>query len=384
MKNDFYKPVIFGLRTDIPDIETYDVSGLIALAGGNTGNFAFNYAIQKELGQKPDIYYWGHKLKDVDGCIGIIPCANQLGQHCDMSTVFDWQKNMNMPFVGIGLGAQSSFNKDKTIKHPKIPEGTLNWVRQMASQAPTKYPNITVRGNFTMEIMESLGLGDSAIPLGCPTLFINEDCELGKKIEKRLDNPKKIVLATLFNNSKILRTIEQSLSRLVDEYSGAIVIQSHSFLIQSAIGDVFNVSKAFIENMNKFYMPQMSQVEFLCWVRKHFKIFFNIDNWIDYLKDFDMVIGPRIHGIMMAINAGIPGLCIAMDSRIMELCEIMKIPYITPDKVENGINRNQLIDLCKFDGNDFDKNRRELSRKYVEFMRNNKIEYASYLNRFAL
>ena len=47
------------------------------------------------------------------------------------------------------------------------------------------------------------------------------------------------------------------------------------------------------------------------------------------MKRFDMVVGPRFHGIMAAVAAGTPGVLVAHDSRTKELAEACGIPHVT-------------------------------------------------------
>ncbi|MNN13899.1 Polysaccharide pyruvyl transferase [compost metagenome] len=92
---------------------------------------------------------------------------------------------------------------------------------------------------------------------------------------------------------------------------------------------------------------------------------------MEYLRRFDFVVGARIHGVMLAIQAGVPGLCIAHDSRIRELCEKCKIPFVMADDVKNGITIADLPHLVEFDGKAFDQNRELIAEQYRTFFQNN-------------
>ena len=87
-----------------------------------------------------------------------------------------------------------------------------------------------------------------------------------------------------------------------------------------------------------------------------------------------LVIGSRIHGVMLAIQAGIPGICIAHDTRIEELCDIMHIPYIHSNELKQGFTLDEIKQRIKFDAESFNKNRVELSKKYYRFFDQNKIQ----------
>ncbi len=92
---------------------------------------------------------------------------------------------------------------------------------------------------------------------------------------------------------------------------------------------------------------------------------------MEYLRRFDFIVGARIHGVMLAIQAGVPGLCIAHDSRIRELCEKCMIPYVMADDVKEGIQLQDLPHLAEFDGKAFDRNRANIAKEYQTFFANN-------------
>lgn len=79
----------------------------------------------------------------------------------------------------------------------------------------------------------------------------------------------------------------------------------------------------------------------------------------------------RIHGTMLALQAGTPALCIVHDSRTEELCEIMKIPYIHARLLEESpADMGAFMKYFeeKFDPIEFDKNRAKLAGKYISLL----------------
>lgn len=95
---------------------------------------------------------------------------------------------------------------------------------------------------------------------------------------------------------------------------------------------------------------------------------------MDFYWQFDFVVGPRIHGIMLALQAGVPALCIAIDSRTKELCETMKVPYVMAADIRSGLTRRDLLKYFHFDPDEFDANRKMLAQRFVHFMESNKIK----------
>ena len=91
-------------------------------------------------------------------------------------------------------------------------------------------------------------------------------------------------------------------------------------------GDAGDLAEEDLEALANYVCPDMNLEEFIRWGRIHGKVFFDVSDWMDYYKGFDFVIGTRIHGTMLALQAGTPALCIAHDSRTLELCQTMKMP----------------------------------------------------------
>jgi hypothetical protein len=92
---------------------------------------------------------------------------------------------------------------------------------------------------------------------------------------------------------------------------------------------------------------------------------------MEYLRGFDFVIGARIHGVMLGLQAGVPSLCIAHDSRTRELCETMKVPFVMARDVSGGVSREDLGRLFVFDADEFDQNRAKLAAGFQTFLEAN-------------
>src|SRR5690606_1779062 len=82
---------------------------------------------------------------------------------------------------------------------------------------------------------------------------------------------------------------------------------------------------------------------------KEAKIYSSAPYWIDDMLKYDLVIGMRIHGAIAAIQAGKLGVCVAFDSRTLELCQTMGYPYIDAnDLTRPDMQLSELVHLIKF------------------------------------
>ncbi len=128
----------------------------------------------------------------------------------------------------------------------------------------------------------------------------------------------------------------------------------------------------------------MTQAEFRKWLSTYGEVYFSICSWMEHYQRVDAVIGPRIHGVMLALQVGTPAVCIVHDSRTQELCELMKVPHIFAKDIAGGISRAQLERAVKaFDVDAFFENRRKLAEHYLGFLRSNNLEPSAHLEKQA-
>jgi hypothetical protein len=309
--------------------------------------------------------------------LGVMPAANQLGAHADYAGFASKISRLNVPLVVIGLGAQSDVGKQM----PAIPLGSLEWVRELAMHAPNSdFPNISVRGQFTYDVLANYGLERQCTVLGCPTLFINTSAKLGGVIHSNLRFPKRVAVAAGNPHLPHLQKIESSLAKIVSETNGSYISQSAFEMMLLTRGEFNNIPEEDFDRCHKYIHPELSRADFIEWCKRYGNVFFDVPSWIEHYKHFDFVVGTRIHGVMLALQAGIPALCIAHDSRIVELCETMKVPYVFSESISNGFTLSELFERYYFDSNIFDSNRHILAKKYTQFLIQNKLTSAPWLS----
>ena len=313
------------------------------------------------------------------GDIGVIQAANQLGAHFDSPRLVDRLSQLDIKLVVIGLGAQSV---SKEV-FPELSPSTVDWVRQIAARAPGASPNIAVRGQFTVKVLDRYGLADSAEVVGCPSLFLNPCPRLGRQIAKNRRPPRRVAVAAGHEDWRELARIEASLTRLVTRTNGAYVGQHDIKMMTLTRGEAASLPADDLARCRDYACPQMNLDDFIQWSRTYGVVFFDVSNWIEYCRKFDFVVGTRIHGTAIALQAGVPALCIVHDSRTHELCQTMKIPFVQAADVADGIALGDLLSLADFDPDEFDENRQTLCRRYTSFLRNNSLRPAKWLDELA-
>ena len=373
---------LFGFSQSLEDSGLLSSEKAYQLVGDNTGNLAFCYAINRQLGGDLKSILWHANPTSVDqlGSVGVLTLANQLGPHADLGYLVKNFQQLKCHLVGIGLGAQAG-NAQQEVD---IPSGTLDWVRGIQDHSPTSAPNIAVRGEFSWRALDRYKLADKAMVLGCPTLFISPDKKLGQTISSRFTGtPRRFAITAGHQRWTHLARIEASLVQIASSNGGSYICQSPLDMVQLGRGESSLLSKEARDACRTYACPHMSDEEFIDWCDHHALSFFSASSWLEYIRRFDFVIGTRIHGVMLALQAGVPALCIAHDSRTKELCETMKIPHVIAADVSGGIKRDDIPRLFNFNPEEFDANRRILASKYVEFLMSNGLEPASYLQLLA-
>lgn len=369
------KSFIIGLEDSVDDSALMTTSDVYNTVGHNTGNLAFHYAIKKILGNKTATVGWSAEPEVINryGDIGVLPCANQIGAHADLRRSGEAFSKLNCHLVAIGLGAQGDMKFENI---PKVPDGTLRWISEIAKRSPNGKPNIAVRGNYTKKVMDYYGVGDQSTVLGCPTFFINPDPQLGDKIAERARKSSfdRVCIASGHHLWTHMSRMEASLTRIMAATNGTYIVQSPIEMIAMARGDWHNLSEETVESMRRFITPELTIEEFHRWSFRHARAFMNIPAWMEHLRSYDFVVGARIHGVMLALQAGVPGLCIVHDSRTRELCETMMVPFVMLPEVATGIRRDQLLSLFKFDAAKFNARRHELGAKFSSFLHDNDLE----------
>lgn len=179
----------------------------------------------------------------------------------------------------------------------------------------------------------------------------------------------------------MLATIERSLLDLVDVGFGSCVVQSGELMVRLGHGDLGTISDDDFESMRIYFRPELSTEEFALWCRRNMQAFGNIETWRKWIAEHDFVVGPRFHGIMLAIQSGVPAGCIAHDSRTMELCITMGIPVQQAADIPLPITFESLTELFHFDSKVYKEKRANLARSYIAILEGASLDFDERLYR---
>lgn len=381
-----------GIITNLQQINRF-VSSEMAFAdskrwmsatGGNTGNTAFVEGVKRIVkADKVQEIHWGDNPKVINQQFDmiVICCANQIGAHVDLGTWAERLTSFDLPTLFIGIGAQSN----EVGLHPEIPPGTkklLGLSRQLRVNKDVS--NIITRGEFTSEVVASLGIESS--PFGCPSQFISTELNVGKKCLEHQRSAKFFrVLTAAGNPWHPSFVLEKTLVEIVNEYKGDYVLQHPESLIKLSLNEGADIDEKQRNRLQKIY-GFLGDWETICdWFRTFGVLFADAQHWMQHSKRFTLAIGPRYHGIALPIQAGVPGKVIAIDSRTEELSSTTGIPFVRYKDIEK-LTKEDLIDWCKWteeDADSYDSVRVRNAKNYVSFFEKNQLDCASSLKALA-
>lgn len=295
-----------------------------AATGYNTGNLLIGDAAARLLdidivssGTMVDI----RNLKDTIDLL-VIPAANFLSPVMELSWLLPIVEGTNHPILMVGVGAQFPTTR---IADAQLPETTLKLMLAISDRSQS----ISVRGQFTADVLAKFGIKNTRVT-GCPSLF-----RLGKeKLSIRTPSPDSF--EPVFNGSSNVlkhassadeaRKAELKLLRLAMELEAPYVLQNEVPEMQIAARDKKGAEgcKATLHNLG----ADIELDHYLKYIMEHGKTFFRADRWAEFIARHDIVIGTRFHGNIIALSQGIPAAFVAHDSRTIELCEALLIPFI--------------------------------------------------------
>ena len=346
--------------------------------GHNTGNMAFLYSARRMFNASEVVFFsWHVKPKDLSGKVDILffAAANFLNETSNLTNLANLVKELDVPVILIGLGAQSE-NKEKI---PKLNKGTIDFIQEVSKRTPF----IGVRGAFSQKVCEHYGVKNTKI-LGCPSILINSDRSIGETIENKMKcNIKKVAVHASVIKKHLEKT-ERELFRIIESFNGNYIVQRPVELMKIINDEALNDKQiTYVKRINKLIAPDLRYDEFCFEIKKKGVFFADLESWIHYLKSFTHAIGTRIHGTILPLSAGIPSICITHDTRTIELAEVLKVPHIYYKNFEKMLlSTHEVFESVTFSGEDFEENRTNIANEYKELFSKVGLDLSRKLDKF--
>lgn len=328
-----------------------NAANLMTGTSGNTGNSYISYSLVKEL------YNWNCDFKGIQNIWEYDYSKSEqdldyinneadiiffnLQDHirpvecqfpCNYEKLNKFIKQIKKQVNVIGIGANCFTGYDIEI-YKRLPADLKDLLYTLADKA--NY--IGVRGEFTANVLAKLGILNTKI-IGCPTFY-----EMGSN--------HKIFKAKNINEKDIVLTNMYKLGCLG---ISSVVLQSEEDIMDAVFG-----------NPVRFFQKDAKYDSFWeMYIKGGFKFFTSIHIWKEFLKKFKFAVGCRVHGGILAVNSGVPAVCLNADMRCQEMCDVLKIPCF-PDK--DNLNPMEIYECTDYD--DYNKNYNVMYKYYVDFIK---------------
>ncbi|MCG0275992.1 MAG: polysaccharide pyruvyl transferase family protein [Thermosediminibacteraceae bacterium] len=373
------KVFYLGAPFEVPLPKTASVSELLKATGNNTGNLLIGSAIKRHL--KIDSFGQGTSMdpKYVEENFDyvIIGASNFIYRGFDFSCYADFLEKVRIPCVIIGLGAQAP-SYESNVHIEEIPKGTIRMLKIISERSKT----LGVRGYFTAYLLVKMGITNIRV-IGCPSMYLT--CKPSMKISKKtFDECHRIAVNGSTNTIKhtidveAARKVEVLLANLAYRNGYPYILQNEIDEMNIVLGQNAEINKSLVRSlMQRYGLLNVSDADFIRFIKTQMKVFFDVEEWMDFIRSFDFVLGTRFHGCLVALLNAVPSVVFVHDARVREMCELLKVPHIDIRQVREIDLRSlyESIDLKAFE-----VAYSYLYQNYIDFLEENGIEHC--LSRF--
>lgn len=275
----------------------------------NTGNYFFQDAVERHVKDLNVVYSVSSEPSD---STLVLSMSNFVSPSTDMTPFADYIERYDFErVVMIGAGAQSQdFNAQVDLT-----PGTKRFLRLLSERSVT----IGVRGFYTARVLESMGINNVRV-IGCPTIFWSGDRNFRVDLGDRACSK----FAFNFTPSGEYRSQLSAFLREAIACSAQYVSQDENYV--PAVGVA--AADRLIWNAKYYSCGDEALAEAIRRTFENEIHFYSIEEWIQYLTDYDFVVGTRFHGNMAALQAGCAPLFLVHDSRTKELCDFLNLPSL--------------------------------------------------------
>lgn len=323
--------------------------------GQNTGNTMFQYALWNRIRNPKLTVQIGSNPAAVRESADLLlfPAANQVNPAWDLGTWADFVEEVNLPCVVVGLGAQAPIDGNTELQ---LKPGTRRFLKSIADRTS----DIGVRGQYTRAVLETLGIYNTRIT-GCPSQIINPrvtGLSVATQLAQLRTMERPRVAQSFGTFEEHTRPVERHLFDVLEELQPTLLFQTDPKILRFLFdGTLSSDAKKYFDWIGRYLRPDATSGWFEADVQHRGCFFSDARTWLDRMLRYDLVIGMRIHGAVAGIQAGTVGVCVAFDSRTLELAETMGYPYVRADDLINAKSLRHALDFIRFEPEDLDEAR---------------------------
>ena len=321
----------------------------------NTGNLVHNDAITEILGSENSSRGQVDELIKECGDIEqfrrivnnnydrvVVSLANNLRPGYECKSLCKALEQIDIPIHIFGLGLQSA------IDYNTLSESNKRFLDIANNKALT----LGVRGEYTESFLHRNGI-NKAQALGCPSMFAYErNVQSVDFSNHNIYSYDRIFSAghinkTHFPSSQIK---ENRATRLIDIFS-KLSPQHCSYILQDEPHTYEEMREVIIDNscgkLNSEVIDYLTS-KFNMNIPFHdFYMFNETQSWRTLASTYDLYIGDRFHGGVVALQTGKPAYFLGNDLRLKELCEFFNLPLATPHAFKTSVNGTFKTEMSK-------------------------------------
>lgn len=363
---------IVGTNGHANRVSFQDTPQALAVVGHNTGNLFFQYAITNAFTDDKahvgsDVSWDPAEARERFRVL-VVPSANFIRENFDPVDFINYLEKTQLPLVFIGLGVQAdSYDKREFDLSPSI--------RKLIGLLKERSVTVGVRGEYSAQVLADMGVTNTQVT-GCPTNFVNRDPNFGEKLKEKWAREPVLVATTgdePWPKNLKKRDAERRLIEMTMANGGAYVVQSVAPFVEAVRdGNPYQstrVAETRLTALRNSLAPKMSLVEFRRFIGSYVRLYFDIDQWMEDASRYDLSVGLRLHGNMVAFQAGCPSIWIYHDSRTQELCKTMALPALSVEDFLATGNPQELKDKVNADFDHYIANRAVLYERYTGILR---------------
>lgn len=260
----------------------------------------------------------------------VFSMANAIRPNFDLGATWKIMDALRAEFIVLGLGIQNPL--------PYTTESLHRNVVEFLAVANRKAKVFGVRGLHTERWLKAVGF-DRAKALGCPSMYVYPKNILG------ISSPDPTQVTSAITGGYINGRTRRS-SAVIDLFKGFdvhYVMQDEIYywkqqglldpdqdIYNDATGEVRrDLIDGLLENIHDERMPFSS-----------YRWFQDPNAWRAFAAGFDFYLGDRLHGGIAALQAGVPGVLMALDARVTEVADFFGLPRIGLDEAETMTARD--------------------------------------------
>ncbi len=323
----------------------------------NTGNYLIGEGALRALApHAKQIPFWhlyncsrngdGFEQFNSNFDICVFTCANLLRKGLSADAEADVLGKLKMPIVMLGIGQQNRKDLENAL-----PEGT----KRLLGILKEREHHFLTRGFETSGFLKDQGFS-SVQPTGCPSVYFMPDNM--RRALKKLPSVQVGKARTIFsgylggNQDAILDANALNPEGSVPQYVVQDEFLHFDMRVEpNAEGRVYDSASGTM--IGDVAYPGTERLKSPFEVRT----FFDTNQWRAWASSMDFNFGRRFHGSIIAMQAGVPSLMVAVDDRMREMLGFTGLPAVDAtdlDKAENraefvadhlaGLNASELVD----------------------------------------